>query len=188
MALTDKDLAQIRAMIDEQNAGGGYQKIEGVTWTPVYDEVGVKGEVSLWRTIGYVLAGAVVLVVIVALAQAGDLAAATPMGVIAIGGAVVGGLLLLGAGIGMLSGEALRAQAAPTPGAPDRGFDATGVGEIAKGLREGLAGLTAARALVFAGAFLLAIAAIAGALSIDTADDGSADEPVPAASPTAEAG
>jgi hypothetical protein len=188
MALTEKDRAEIRAMLEEQqNSGGGYQRIEGVTWTPLHDAAGVKTEVSLWRTIGYVLAGAVVLVVIVALAQAGELAAATPMGVIAIGGAVVGGLLLLGAGIGMLSGEALRAQETVAPADVSvRGLDAgVPVADLAKGLREGLAGLTAARALVFAGAFLLAVAAIAGALSIGgeaAADD--ADEPAPAVSPT----
>lgn len=88
-------------------------------------------------------------------------------GVVAVAGAVAGGLLLLGAGIGMLSGEALRAHAESRPRQrADRGLELGDVTAVATGLKEGLSGLTAARALVFAGAFLLAVAAIAGAITL----------------------
>ncbi|MBK9741218.1 MAG: hypothetical protein IPO93_17405 [Actinobacteria bacterium] len=146
---------------------GGYPQVPGVAWVPMYGEKASRSHDANWRRLGYLSAGVVAVLALVALWRMdGD--PAGQFGVVAIAGAVAGGLLLLGAGIGMLSGEALRAQAVPPNPTrrADRDLLGGDIAAVATGLKEGLSGLTAARSLVFAGAFLLSVSAIAGAISI----------------------
>ncbi|NCT90124.1 hypothetical protein GXB85_04030 [Cellulomonas sp. APG4] len=191
--LTDDEVAKVRALLEAQDAGGGYQKVEGVEWVPVYDKAGVEGQISTWRRVGGWAAGAVALLAaLMAVLPVGD---GHELGILAVAGAVAAGLLLLGAGVGLMAGEALRAEkvVARVPDADVRvralSDDATVSGSFLEGaltsLGEGLKGLTAARALVFAGAFLLAVAAVAGGVAgTGAAGDGSGGGPTPTPSPS----
>lgn len=190
--LTDDEVERVRALLEEQDTGEGYQQVEGVDWVPVYDSAGVDGQIASWRRVGGWSAGVVALLaVLIAVLPVGD---GHELGILAVAGAVAAGLLLLGAGVGLMAGEALRAEKVvarvPDADVRVRGLTAdTAVsGSFLEGaltsLGEGLKGLTAARALVFAGAFLLAVAAVAGGLAgagaqADGENGGSTPTPTP---------
>ncbi|MFC4555377.1 hypothetical protein [Georgenia faecalis] len=105
------------------------------------------------------------IVGVVALVLAAVVVGEDRLALLAIGAAVVGGLAMIGAGIGWLAGEVLRAEPA-RPSIQTLAADGFApIGEMFATLKEGLGGMTAPRALIFAGAFLLAVAAIAGAIT-----------------------
>jgi len=166
-------------------ANGGYPVIDGIVWKPLHPDGVAAGKLS--ATWSFVAAISAVVVFVLGLFLVG-FADEFSAGLVAILGAVSGGILLLGVGVGMLQLEALRAESVSMPiGAEGRIRSADGgaaavlPAETLKELRQGLAGLTTARAAIFAGAFLLAIAALGGGISL-TGD--AADEPTPTPSPS----
>ena len=162
-----------------------YAAIPGIRWVPLYDGNGTdpKGpadRAKLWMRIGTIGAGVVAAAVVLLAILLGD---SDNLGtVIGVGGAVAVGLLMICVGIGLLTGEALRAERVvarpPTPQVTAEAFTGDDLTKYATVLQEGLRGLTAARALVFAGALLLSIAALAGGISTAGSDgdgDGNGD-------------
>lgn len=161
--------------------------IDGIRWVPMYDAIETKNYVSRWSLMGYGLAAATLVAGLV-LGIASDVDEAALVGVI---GAVVAGLLLVCIGIGLLAGESLRAESVPAISdsaesvAGVRMFTVNDISKIGEVFVKGLSGLTAPRAAIFAGAFLLAIAAIGGGITATgDGDDGSGpgSTPTPTAS------
>lgn len=158
-----------------------YPETDGVVWVPVYSGTEVTAEARKWITVGWVTAAVVGLLVVVLLVSEEGLGAA----VLGVGGAVVAGLLLVAAGIGLVLGEALRAERVRPPQTERFALSAPSLSpELLKTLREGLSGLTAGRSLVFAGVFLLAVAAIGGGVSAAGADGADGSDPTPTPSPS----
>lgn len=168
--------------------GSPYPETDGVVWVPVHSGTEVTAEARRWTTIGWVTAAVIGLVAIVLILRQDGLGAV----VLGIGGAVAAGVLLVTSGIGLVLGEALRAERVPPPQTERFAASALSLSpELLKTLREGLSGLTAGRSLVFAGVFLLAVAAIGGGVSAAAADgedgaDGTDPTPSPSVSVTAE--
>ncbi|GAA2724101.1 hypothetical protein [Cellulomonas aerilata] len=140
---------------------------------PVYTADEVRAHVRRWTAAAWWLAGGAIALTVAFTAVLADAGEQTdPVGILAIGSAVVGGLLLLGIGIGMLHGEALRAHAVGHDPTGAAGQEPAGdTGTVVQGLPHGLGGLTAARTLVLAGAALLATAAISGGIGLAGADE-----------------
>ncbi|GEM_PF-3742930 len=183
--ITDEELAKLRAhLAKDDESGGSYPAIAGITWRATYSPEEVKKASTYWTVGGVVLALAFLVFAGLVLHKATGAAA-----VVGIAGAVVGGLLLVCAGIGQMHGEVLHAEDT-TPARPPadrrgvwKGAETAAV--VVRALREGIAGLTAARSLVFAGAALLAVAALGAGLSaLGGADAGTepAADPSPSAS------
>ena len=153
-------------------------------WKPLHPDAVAAGKLSAtWSFVAAVTASVVFVLGLFLVGLSDEFSA----GLVAILGAVSGGILLLGVGVGMLQLEALRAESVTIPigaeGTIRSADDAGGAvlpAETLKELRQGLAGLTTARAAIFAGAFLLAVAALGGGISLTGGD---ADEPSPAPSP-----
>lgn len=174
--LTDAELARVRAILADDDGSGGYPSVEGITWRATYSQAEVKQR-SLWWTVGGGVVSAFFLVFagLVLYRMTGAPA------VVGITGAVVGGLVLVCAGIGQLHGEVLHAQDVEPQRVRPAVLESTGVADVVRALKEGVGGLTAARSMVFAGAALLAIAALGAGLS---ALGGDGDDPVPSPSPS----
>jgi hypothetical protein len=159
--------------------------IEGIVWKPLYPDGVAAGKLSATWSFVAVIAALVVFVLGLFLVGFSDEFSA---GLVAMLAAVSGGILLIGVGVGMLQLEALRAESVSMPIGVEgtvRSLDGTAAAvlpaETLKELRQGLAGLTAARAAIFAGAFLLAISALGGGISLAGDEDG---EPTPTPSPS----
>lgn len=162
--------------------------VEGIAWKPLHPEaVSARQLSTTWSLAGAGVAGAVFVLGFVVVGLTDGFSG----GLVALLAAAAAGIVLVVVGLGMLQLEALRAEAVAIPVAVEGHMRSLAEGappavlgpEALKELRQGLAGLTAARAAVFAGAFLLAVAALGGGLSLAGDEEGSSSEPSP--SPTA---
>ncbi len=159
--------------------------VEGINWKPLHPQAAAARKLSTtWSFGGAIVAGVVFVLGFVAAGLTDGISG----GLVALLGAVAGGVVLVSAGLGMLQLEALRAESVtiPTGDGPDRRSLTDGAAldpALLKELRQGLAGLTAARAAIFAGAFLLAVAAIGGGISLAGGEEDD-DSEGPAPSPT----
>jgi hypothetical protein len=185
--LTDAELVELRAhLADSDESNGDYPAINGITWHATYTSTEVKQANLRWAVGGVVLSLAFLGFAALVLSRATGAAA-----VVGITGAVVGGLLLVCAGIGQMHGEVLHAEDASAPLPPGSlGLAVRGLDPVAvvHALKEGIGGLTAARSMVFAGAALLAVAALgAGVSALGGSGTTPGATPSPSVSASAEA-
>ena len=153
-----------------------YLPTEGVRWIPLFEDQpkGWRGTARGRARVGLVVgifAAAIVLILVAILSiSAGE--PETFAGLLGIGGAVAAGLFMVFTGVGLLASEALRAVRVTEDGSVRTPMvnimGGAGVDKVLITVKEGLQGLTPARALIFAGAFILAVAALGSGISSES--------------------
>ncbi len=140
-------------------------RVDSVTWAPMYDPRAAMRRSRTWSAAGVV--AAVLTIVAAILIAAGD--ANRQLAMFGIGAVVAVGLVLIASGIGLLGGEALRAEILRVAGGDSllasTSDQAEGLAKILTALKDALTGLSAARVLLFLGTVLLVAGAAAAVVA-----------------------